>query len=93
MEILIKGQEHPIKFGFRQLIIFEEKNGGPIDELKGITKMQLFLLYHSAIEAGYKRHGRECPLNIEDIIDACDDDPTLLTQLAELNAESQQPKK
>jgi hypothetical protein len=92
MIIQISGKEHPIKFGFRQMIIFEEEHKEKL-EGEGMSRMQLFKYYHSAIEAGYRRMGTQNTITVEDLIDACDDDPELLTRLSDLNAESNLPKK
>jgi len=62
MKVIIKGQEWPIQFGFRQMIIFEDRNGRSIDEIK--SRRDIFEIYQCAIAAGCHRMGTECTITV-----------------------------
>ena len=93
-KVTVNGKDYPVRFGHRQMVIFEERNNRGMDGADIIGKRKdLFEFYYCAILAGCARAGVECDITLDEVIDACDDDTELFNTFIKINEEASQPKK
>lgn len=75
MEVTIKGTAYTVKPSLRALFLYERLSGNNGFEVH--TSEDNFMLLYASIAANNK----ECALTYDDFIDACEDDPTIITAL------------
>ena len=71
--VSIKGVEYNLRYTLRALFIYEELKGEPYSGAKAINSYILLFTMLIANNKGFS-------LNFEDIIDACDSDPSIFQE-------------
>ena len=73
--IAIKGQEHPVRYGFGALMLVEELLGKPWGEIQN-SRANFALWYCCFLNAD-----EDFPYLFDELIDCCDEDLTLVSKM------------
>ena len=73
--ITINGKEHPFRYGYGALMLAEEILGKPWGEVQNL-RAKMVLMWCCLLNAD-----ADFPLDFEQLLDACDEDATIMQQM------------
>lgn len=76
-QIIIKGKEHPFRYGFGSLMLAEEILGKPWGEVQS-SRANFVLWYCCFLNAD-----ADFPYSFEELIDACDEEISLVQEMSD----------
>jgi hypothetical protein len=79
--IIINGTEHPYRYGYGALMLAEEILGKPWGEVQNL-RANLVLMWCCLLNAD-----ADFPYDFEQLLDACDEDATIMRQMGEALSE------
>lgn len=82
--ININGIDVPVKFSMIGLFRYLESKGKGLEDLSGLTFLEILDIFWIAVRTGYRRAGTENPFKSEDdFFDAIDDDTAAIERFTE----------
>lgn len=83
-QVKVNGVEYPVKYGFNALRLFTNKTGINLDELSQLQgKMNIdsaIALVWAGLKDGARAEKVDFDLEVDDVADLMDEDPTLIEQ-------------
>ena len=87
-EVLINGRKWPLRFGVRFELDVEEKLNRTFGKMTDLNTRDTIHMFYLALENGARKQGTQLDFSIEELIDAIDENPSIIKTFEEAMVEA-----